>query len=77
MKDTVISAKRKKIELLTLLACFIIANAANVYAIIAYDGHAVEILTTLGYVAIATIVLYAIWTFIRLVAHAIRRCFHS
>lgn len=36
MKNTVITARRKKIELLTLLACFIIGNLANLYAIISY-----------------------------------------
>lgn len=29
MKNTVITARRKKIELLTLLACFIIGNLAD------------------------------------------------
>ena len=29
MKDTVLTARRKKIELITLLVCFIIANLAN------------------------------------------------
>ena len=29
MKNTVITARRKKIELLTLLACFIIGNLAT------------------------------------------------
>ena len=37
MKNTVITARRKKIELLTLLACFIIGNLANLYAIISYE----------------------------------------
>lgn len=36
MKNTVITARRKKIELLTLLVCFIIGNLANLYAIISY-----------------------------------------
>ena len=37
MKNTVITARWKKIELLTLLACFIIGNLANLYAIISYE----------------------------------------
>ena len=33
MKNTVITARRKKIELLTLLACFIIGNLANLFLV--------------------------------------------
>ena len=51
MKNTVITARRKKIELLTLLACFIIGNLANLYAIISYetpyDFHTVNLLCLL------------------------------
>ena len=32
MKNTVITARRKKIELLTLLVCFIIGNLANLFS---------------------------------------------
>ena len=34
MKDTLITARRKKIELRTWLICFVIANACNLYAIL-------------------------------------------
>lgn len=46
MKNTVITARRKKIELLTLLACFIIGNLANLYAIISYETPFSEMLTS-------------------------------
>lgn len=36
MKDTLITAHRKKVELLTWLVCFVMANLLNLYAIIAY-----------------------------------------
>lgn len=36
MKDTIITAKRKKTELIMLLFCFLLANAGNLYAIITY-----------------------------------------
>ena len=66
MKDTIITAKRKKTELIMLLFCFLLANAGNLYAIITYQTSFIELLTSLGYVCVATIVLYAIWAFIRL-----------
>ena len=49
MKNTVITARRKKIELLTLLACFIIGNLANLYAIISYKTPFSEMLTSIFY----------------------------
>ena len=36
MKDTIITTRRKRIELWTLLTCFLIGNLANLYAIISY-----------------------------------------
>lgn len=50
MKNTVITARRKKTELLTLLACFIIGNLANLYAIISYETPFSEMLTSFFYV---------------------------
>ena len=68
MKETIISAKRKKTEIYTWLVCFVIANLANLYAIIAYDGTSFwELFTSLGYVLAASLVLYVIWSAIRIV----------
>ena len=36
MKDTIVTARRKKIELITLLVCFVVSNLIHLYAIIAY-----------------------------------------
>lgn len=33
MKDTIITSKRKQLELKTLLACFIIMNLINIFSI--------------------------------------------
>lgn len=71
MKDTLITAKRKKTELITLLICFIIANLANLYSIITYSTKYVELFTSLGYVAVGTVVIYLLWSLIRLIAYAI------
>lgn len=50
MEDTIITAKRKKTELIMLLFCFLLANAGNLYAIITYHTSFIELLTSLGYV---------------------------
>lgn len=73
MKDTLITSRRKKKELITWLVCFIIANLANLYAIIKYnDASFSELFTSLGYVFAASVVLYVAWTIIRLVFCGIR-----
>ena len=66
MKNTVITARRKKIELLTLLACFIIGNLANLYAIISYETPFSEMLTSFFYVLAFSGVLYVSWTILRI-----------
>ena len=66
MKNTVITARRKKIELLTLLACFIIGNLANLYAIISYETPFSEMLTSFFYVLAFSGVLYVFWTILRI-----------
>ena len=43
MKDTIITAKRKKTELIMLLFCFLLANAGNLYAIITYHTSFIEL----------------------------------
>ena len=50
MKDTLITAHRKKVELLTWLVCFVMANLLNLYAIIAYKTSFLEVLTSFFYV---------------------------
>lgn len=45
MKDTLITARRKEIELYTWLVCFAIANVCNLYAIIVYGTPFMELFT--------------------------------
>lgn len=73
MKDTIITTKRKKIELFTLIVCFVIAFLLNLYAIIKYDTSFSELFTSLGYVVVAALVIYAIWTIIRLLFYGIKK----
>ena len=75
MKNTVITARRKKLELLTLLACFIIGNLANLYAIISYETPFSEMLTSFFYVLAFSGVLYVFWTILRILFYGIRSLF--
>ena len=75
MKNTVITARRKKIELLTLLVCFIIGNLANLYAIISYETPFSEMLTSFFYVLAFSGVLYVFWTILRILIYGIRSLF--
>lgn len=75
MKNTVITARRKKIELLTLLACFIIGNLANLYAIVSYETPFSEMLTSFFYVLAFSGVLYVFWTILRILFYGIRSLF--
>lgn len=75
MKNTAITARRKKIELLTLLACFIIGNLANLYAIISYETPFSEMLTSFFYVLAFSGVLYVFWTILRILFYGIRSLF--
>ena len=59
MKDTVLTARRKKIEIITLLVCFVLANLVNLYAIIAYNRSMMEMITSIFYIIIFAFVLYA------------------
>lgn len=75
MKSTIITARRKKIELLTLLACFIIGNLANLYAIVSYKTPLSEMLTSIVYVLAFSCVLYIFWTVLRILFYGIRNLF--
>ena len=72
MKDTLITARRKRTELITLLVCFVIAFLLNVYAVIAYEAPASELFWSLGYVVATTAVLYALWVVVRLIIYGIK-----
>lgn len=77
MKDSIITARRKKTELITLLACFVIANVVNLCAIIAYGTQFKELFTQLGYIALFSLALYALWSVIRIIFYLIKRLFNS
>ena len=66
MKDTIVTARRKKIELITLLVCFVVSNLLHLYAIIAYHAPFAEMITSIFYIIMFTFVLYAFWGTLRL-----------
>jgi len=67
MKDIIISSKRIRKELVTLLVCFIVGFIANVGAIIYYKSAAVEMLTSLPYVLVFCGFIYIVWSLVRLI----------
>ncbi|WP_125043105.1 hypothetical protein [Bacteroides faecalis] len=75
MKDSIITAQRKKKELINLLVCFIIANLVNLYAIITYHTHFFEMITSIFYIIIFTFLIYAFWTIIRIFFYGIKVLF--
>ncbi|WP_308761095.1 hypothetical protein [uncultured Bacteroides sp.] len=75
MKDTLITARRKKIELRTWLGCFVIAHAGNLYAIIVYKTSFTELLTAFFYVLLFACTLYVLWTILRILFYGIVKLF--
>ncbi len=78
MRDTIITAKQKKTEIKSWLVCFLIANLANIYAIIKYDNSSfLEIFTSLGYVVVASVALYVLWIAIRIIFYGVKKIVRS
>ena len=75
MKDTVLTARRKKIEIITLLVCFVLANLVNLYAIITYHRSMMEMITSIFYIIIFAFVLYAAWALLSLLFYGVKALF--
>ena len=73
MRETVISAKRKKAELYWLLGSFLAAVLVNIVAIIVYHSPWKEIYSTLHIVLPAALFIYVLLLVIRLMVYAILR----
>lgn len=76
MKDTVITAKRKRTEWIIMLACFIAANLLNIYSIIAYKSPWTELYRSMFYVLLIAFFLYVVLLFLRLMFWGIQIAFH-
>ena len=59
MKDTVLTARRKKKEIITLLVCFVLSNLMNLYAIITYHRSMMEMITSIFYIIIFAFAVFA------------------
>lgn len=70
-----IPSRRIRIELLSLLVCFVIAMGLNVYAILHYDAPLKELWTSILYVLMATAVFYGVWVVVRLIVYGVARLF--
>lgn len=66
MKDTVITADVKRRELWILLGCFVVANVVNWVAIIKFATPWYEVFSQIGYVVVATCILYILLWVLRL-----------
>ena len=75
MKEIIISETRIKTELISLSVCFLIACLSNLGAIIYYESPVIELITSVGYVIVSALVLYLIWSLMRLVVYAARKIF--
>lgn len=73
MKNIVITSRRQKIEICFLILSFIVANILNLWAILSYGSPIKEMITSIFYVLVFTIVLYAFSVVLRLLFYVIRR----
>jgi apolipoprotein N-acyltransferase len=75
MKDITISAKRMRQEFINLLVCFSIGFVINAIAVFWYGTTWSELFTSLHYVILFAIFIYAIWSGIRLVYFLLKKYF--
>lgn len=71
MKEIVITPLRIKKECITLLSIFVIGLITNVIAIIIYKGGWGEMITSLPYVLLFTVVVYLLWSLVRIIVRSI------
>jgi hypothetical protein len=76
MRDTIITAKAKKKELLIFTACLIVALILNIYAIITISNKWTEIYTSLHYVFIVALTIYVFISVIRLIIYGLTQLIH-
>ena len=73
MKDTLITAHRKLVELKTAGVCLLLAILVNIGCIIYYHTPFYEVFTQIGYTVMIALGFYLIWSAIRLVVWLFRR----
>lgn len=75
MKDTILTARRKRMEFCSWLACFVIAQVVHVYAIWKYEAPLSELWTSFFYVLVFSVALYFIWCVLRICIYALLSIF--
>ena len=73
MKDTLITAERKRIELKTAGACLLLAVLVNIGSIIYFHTPFYEVFTQIGYTVMIALGFYLIWSAVRLIIWLFRR----
>ena len=73
MKDTLITAHRKLVELKTAGICLLLAVLVNIGCIIYYHTPFYEVFTQIGYTVVIALGFYVIWTAIRLILWLFRK----
>lgn len=73
MKDTLITAHRKLVELKTAGVCLLLAVLLNIGCIIYFHTPFYEVFTQIGYTAVIALGFYVIWTAIRLIVWLFRK----
>lgn len=71
MKNTIITGKRKLLELCLLGCCFLVAFSFNVYSITSYNAPWTELITMLPLVFVISLGLYLATIAVRLIVKAI------
>ena len=73
MKDTLITAHRKLVELKTAGICLLLAVLVNIGCILYYHTPFYEVFTQIGYTVVIALGFYVIWTAIRLILWLFRK----
>ena len=73
MKDTLITAERKRIELKTACVCLLLAILVNIGSIIYFHTPFYEVFTQIGYTLVIALGFYLIYTAIRLMIRLFRK----
>lgn len=75
MKDIIVKERHIKRELWIFLACIAAMEALNIYAVIRYDGAWTEVVTNIGFIITAALVVYMVSAFLRLLIYVTVRLF--
>ena len=73
MRDTLITAHRKLVELKTAGVCLLLAILVNIGCILYYHTPFYEVFTQIGYTVVIALGFYVIWTAIRLIVWLFRK----